>query len=113
MSPLAPTSACAAQSNTKSHRLLASVANGAHERLGGLKSGQKRAKSSTKSHRLLAGVATGADERLGGLKSGLCTRAGVGVSLVCLELGVVGELDIHCTGGRDTVRKPFVARPDN
>jgi hypothetical protein len=25
------------------------------------------------------------------------------VSLVCLELGVVGELNIHCTGGNGTL----------
>jgi hypothetical protein len=41
MSPPAPTSASVAQINTKSHRLLAGVATGAQERLGGLKSGKK------------------------------------------------------------------------
>jgi hypothetical protein len=41
MSPPVPTIACAAGSSTKSHRLLAGVATGADERLGGLKSGKK------------------------------------------------------------------------
>ena len=71
----------------------------------GVHAGQKRESSGTNSHRLLAGVATGANELLGGLKSGLCILAGVGVRLVCLELGVVGELNIHCMGKQDTVRK--------
>ena len=47
-------------------------------------------------YRLLAtGVAAGSHQGLSGLEGGLSAGTGVGVGLVCLQLRVIRELDVH------------------